>query len=195
MLRGGVAGHGLLQFDADDERGPYAPERRSATAASVATLPEAQAASCRDDGCVPQPVDDGGGHRAEVALTRRTSRRRRCRRGRRRCRRASILAAARVWSTTSARQIGEVVAVAGEVAREVALIAAEDPDTGMSPMTRDGTTTKQSDSGHDRKATGGPAGSGLNRRDLGARNGRPLRMPMCEHARESNDKRWHILAR
>ena len=43
---------------------------------------------------------------------------------------ASTFAAARVASTTSAVRSGEVAALAGEVAGEIALIAAENPDVG-----------------------------------------------------------------
>ena len=55
-------------------------------------------------------------------------------------------------------QVGEIMAFAGEVAREIALIAAEDPDVGCAHA-RDATTTKRVTRAHSARGEGGPAGS------------------------------------
>ena len=98
-------------------------------AASVATLPDAQAASCRVDGVFQRPVDDGGRHGAEVALG-----------GEQFAERVGDVDDADVGGVDLGRlerrghhlggQLGEVEAFAVQVAGEVALIAAEDPDVG-----------------------------------------------------------------
>ena len=126
---GGVAGHRLLQFDADDERGAVGAgsqvgdrrQRRDAARGACGFVPRG--------GRVPQPVVDGGGHGAEVALA-----------GEHLAERVGDVHDVDVGGVDFGRrecgihhlggQIGEVVAFAGEVAREIALIAAEDPDVG-----------------------------------------------------------------
>ena len=105
----------------------YAPDRRSAIAARAATLPDAHAASWRDGRGVPQAVVTRGGHRAEVALT-----------GEHLAegvgdvdhldRGGVDLGRGERGVDDLGGQVGEVQAFAGEVASEIALIAAEDPD-------------------------------------------------------------------
>ena len=158
VLRGGVAGHGLLQFDADDQRASrYAPDRRSAIAARVATLPDAHAASWRDAGVSHSPSLTLAGIAPRWPW------------------RANISPKALATCTTPMSaastlrrreravhhfggQVGEVVAFAGEVAREIALIAAEDPDV-WSAHDRDRTTTKRVTRADSAGREGGPAGS------------------------------------
>ena len=127
VLRGGVAGHGLLQFDADDERravcaGPQIGHRRQGRDAARRAR-----GFVAGRGGVPQAVVHGGGHRAEVALP-----------GEHLAEGVADVDHVDVGGVDLGRaqrvvddlggQIGEVEAFAGEVAGEIALIAAEDPD-------------------------------------------------------------------
>ena len=106
-----------------------------------ATLPDAHAASWRAAGVSHRPSLTRGGHRAEVALP-----------GEHLAEGVADVDDVDVGGVDLGRlervvddlggQVGEVVAFAGEVAREVALIAAEDPDVRQCPWS-DGTTTKR----------------------------------------------------
>ena len=104
----------------------YAPDRRSAIAASVATLPDAHAASWREAGVSHRPSHDGGRHRAEVALA-----------GEHLAEGVGDVDDSDVGGVHLGRgqravddlggQRREVAALPAEVAGEIALVAAEDP--------------------------------------------------------------------
>ena len=181
VLGGGVARHGLLQLDADDQRGLVG------AGPQVGDRGQRRDAAGRAGGLVagrrgvPQPVVHGGGHRAEVAL-------------------AGEQLTEGVGDVHDVDrggvhprggergidhfggQIGEIEALAGQVAAEVALVAAEDPDVGGAAHEPDDTTTNrvtQADRPDPRRAA--PPARGLNRRDLGGCGGRPPHPPAPQH--------------
>ena len=110
-------------------------------AARVATLPEAHAASCREAGVSHNPLVHGGRHGTEVSLP-----------GEHLAKGISEVYDVDLGRLDFGRgecrihhlggQFGEVVPFAGEIAGEIALIPAEDPDVGAA-HDADGTTTKR----------------------------------------------------
>ena len=129
VLRGGVAGHRLLQLDADDERAVVCAGAQVGDGGQGSDAARRAGGFVAGGGGSHSSVVDGGRHRAEVALAgeqlaegvadvdhvdvarRRRWPRRACRRRPRRSGRRSR-------------------GLRGEVAGEVALVAAEDPDVG-----------------------------------------------------------------
>ena len=127
VFGGGVARHGFLQLDADHQcglvrTGPQIGDRGQGRDAAGS----ARRLMARRRG-VPQPFVHGGGHRPEVGLTREQ-----LTEGvgdMHDADRVSVHARGSKRGVDHfAGQVGEIEALAGQVAAEVALIAAEDPD-------------------------------------------------------------------
>ena len=143
VLGGGVAGHGLLQLDADDQRGLVG------AGAQVGDRGQRRDAARRAGRLVagrrgvPQAVDARWPAWRRGGPGRRTSRRTRCRRGPRRSSAASI-SRRRQRRGRRPRRSGPAKSRPSrvQIAREVALVAAEDPDAGVAHA-RDGTTTNR----------------------------------------------------
>ena len=107
---------------------------------------------------VPQPLVHGGGHRAEVALageqlTEGVGDMHDVDRG------GVQLRGGERGLDHFGGQIGEIEALPGQVAAEVALVAAEDPDIGGAAHDRDDTTTNRVTRADGSAREGGPAGS------------------------------------
>ena len=157
MLGGGVAGHGLLQFQSDHQCGAvvarpqvgHRRENRHTARCARGLVPGGR--------CVPESVVDGGRHGAEVTLA-----------GEHLAERIGDVHHVDVGRVDHrlgqreiddlAGQLGEVAALPGQVAREVALVPTENPDIACHKA--EATTAKRVGGpdwqvGH----RGGPAGS------------------------------------
>ena len=129
MLRGDVTGHRLLQFDADDQGSAVCagPQIRKCRQGGDASGRAGGFVAGR--GSVPQSVVDAGRHRTEMALPREHLAERIAHVNHLDVRGVDLGRGERVVNDFGG-QVGEIMAFAGEVAREVALIAAKDPDVG-----------------------------------------------------------------
>lgn len=190
MLRGGVAGDGFLQFDPDHQGAVIA------TGSQIGQCRQGRNAARRARGFVsrcrgvPEAVANGGRHRPEVGLP-----------GEHLTEGVGDVHHADVGGIDLGRaqrrvddlggQRGEVVAFFGEVASKIALVTAENPDAGrpihtltvpptaglLGPL--GGPAPAGRAAGRGEKAA--PSALGLNRRDLGGREGRPTRSPLLDH--------------
>ncbi len=181
-----VAVHRLLEFDPDDERRAVRPRSK------IGHRRQSRDAARRASGLVtrrrrvPEAVVHGGGHRAEVTLA-----------GEHLAERVGEVDDLDVGGVHVGRgesgvddlggQVGEVASLAGEVAGEVALIAAENPDVGSAHAA---TLLQLRELLGEFTNGSAPPARGLNRRDLGVRSGRPPRAPVVGHCPVGeNDKR------